>query len=84
MLGLPKATELNKQLPKKAIYTKFNMNTAAKDRFDADISRIVIVNEISPQTVKTVTATEDVPSFWLCSVIKAFLSHIVDIYHSCF
>ena len=28
MLGLPKATELNKQLPKKAIYAKFKMNTA--------------------------------------------------------
>lgn len=68
MLGLPKATELNKQLPKKAIYTKFNMNTAAKDKFDADISRIVIVNEISPQTVKTVTATEDVPSFYVLLV----------------
>ncbi len=68
MLGLPKATELNKQLPKKAIYTKFNMNTAAKDKLDADISRIVIVNEISPQTVKTVTATEDVPSFYVLLV----------------
>ena len=26
MLGLPKSTELLKQLPKKAIYEKFNMN----------------------------------------------------------
>ena len=51
MLGLPTATELNKQLPKKAIYAKFHMNTAAKDRFDADISRINIVGEISPRTV---------------------------------
>ena len=68
MLGLPKATELNKQLPKKAIYAKFSMNTAAKDKFDADISRITIVNEISPQTVKTVTATEDVLSFYVLLV----------------
>ena len=68
MLGLPKATELNKQLPKKTIYSKFSMNTAAKDKFDADISRITIVGEISPQTVKTVTATEDVPSFYVLSV----------------
>ena len=30
MLGLPKTTEMSKQLPKKAIYTKFQMNTAAK------------------------------------------------------
>ena len=51
MLGLPISTELNKQLPKKAIYAKFQMNTAAKDRFDADISRISIVGEISPRTV---------------------------------
>ena len=51
MLGLPKSTELNKLLPKKAIYAKFQMNTAAKDRFDADISRINIVGEISPNTV---------------------------------
>ena len=68
MLGLPQATELNKLLPKKAIYAKFNMNTAAKDKFDADISRIAIVNEISPQTVKTLTATEEVPSFYVLLV----------------
>ncbi len=68
MLGLPKATELNKQLPKKAIYAKFSMNTAAKDRFDSNISRITIVNEISPQTVKTISATEEVPSFYVLLV----------------
>lgn len=48
MLGLPKATELHKQLPKKSIYTKFQMNTAAREKIDADIARIVIVNEVSP------------------------------------
>ena len=50
MLGLPKSTELSKLLPKKAIYIKFNMNTAAKAKFDADIKRISIVNEVSPTT----------------------------------
>ncbi len=50
MLGLPKATELNKQLPKKAIYAKFQMSPAAKAKFDTDISRINIVGEISPNT----------------------------------
>ena len=50
MLGLPKSTELSKQLPKKAIYEKFNMNSAAKEKFDADISRINIVAEVSPST----------------------------------
>lgn len=50
MLGLPQKTELSKQLPKKAIYAKFLMNTAQKDRFDADISKITIVNEVSENT----------------------------------
>lgn len=68
MLGLPKTTELNKQLPKKAIYAMFDMNAAAKEKFDADISRIAIVHEISPQTVKTIAATEEVPSFYVLLV----------------
>lgn len=51
MLGLPKSTVLLKQLPKKAIYEKFNMNTAAKEKFDFDISRINIMAEISPNTI---------------------------------
>ena len=50
MLGLPKTTELNKQLPKKAIYAKFQMSPAAKAKFDAEISRINIVGEISTTT----------------------------------
>ena len=42
---------MSKQLPKKAIYAKFQMNTAAKEKIDADISRITIVNEIAPNKV---------------------------------
>ena len=67
MLGLPKATELSRQLPKKAIYAKFNMNTAVKERFDADISRITIVNEVSPATV-AIAAGEEVKSFYVLLV----------------
>ena len=51
MLGLAKSTEMHKQLPKKAIYNKFHMDTAAKNKLDADISKITIVHEISPQTI---------------------------------
>lgn len=50
MLGLPQSTEINKQLPKNAIYAKFNMNTSAKEKFDADIKKLAIVNEISSAT----------------------------------
>lgn len=68
MLGLPAATELNRQLPKKAIYTKFQMNNAAKERIDADISRLVIVNEISPDKVN-IAAGETVKSFFVLEVL---------------
>lgn len=67
MLGLPKTTEMSKQLPKKAIYTKFQMNTAAKAKIDADISRITIVNEIAPNKVN-IPAGEDVKSFFVLLV----------------
>lgn len=79
MLGLPKSTEITKQLPKKAIYTKFNMNTAAKDKFDSEISRIVIVNEISPTTT-TLEKGKEVSSFFVLLVSlkkKEFSENII-------
>lgn len=54
MLGLPKSTELNKPLAKQTIYKKFNMDKAARDKFDADISRISIVGEINPTNSRIV------------------------------
>ena len=67
MLGLPKSTELNKQLPKKAIYAKFQMSPAAKAKFDADISRINIVGEISPNTTG-ITSGESVSAIFVLLV----------------
>ena len=67
MLGLPKATELNKQLPKNAIYAKFQMNTAEKAKIDADISRITIVNEVSSAKVN-IADGEQVKSFFVLLV----------------
>lgn len=67
MLGLPKATELSKQLPKNAIYAKFQMNTAEKAKIDADISRITIVNEVSAERVH-IAAGEQVKFFFVLLV----------------
>ena len=67
MLGLPKATEMSKQLPKKAIYMKFQMTTSAKDKIAADISRITIVNEIAPNKVN-IPAGDEVKSFFVLLV----------------
>ena len=67
MLSLPKATELNKQLPKNAIYAKFQMNTAERAKIDADISRITIVNEVSPAKIN-IADGERVKSFFVLLV----------------
>lgn len=67
MLGLPKNTELNKQLPKKAIYEKFHMNTAAKNKMDSDIARISIINEVSPARI-SIAPGEKVKSFFVLLV----------------
>lgn len=67
MLGLPKATETNKQLPKTAIYAKFQMNNAAKERINADVSRLTIVNELSHGKTN-LPAGETVKSFFVVSV----------------
>lgn len=68
MLNLPKSTELNKQLPKKAIYAKFQMSPAAKTKFDADISRINIVGEISPNTTG-IAQGQTVSSIFILQVV---------------
>lgn len=67
MLGLPKITELSKQLPKNAIYAKFQMNTAERAKIDADISRITIVNEVSPVKIN-IAEGEQVKSFFVLQV----------------
>ena len=51
MYGLPIATERKKQLPKKAIYAKFDLTTAQREGFDADVARIDIVAVVSPVTI---------------------------------
>ena len=68
VLGLPKSTELNKLLPKRAIYAKFQMNSAAKERFDSEISRISIVGELSPSTVGIATG-ENVQAIFVMLVL---------------
>lgn len=67
MLGLPKSTEMRKRLPKKTVYAKFQMNTATKEKIDADISRITIANEITPSKIN-ISAGEKVSSFFVLSV----------------
>ena len=66
--GLPNTTEVNRALPKKALYAKFGMKSAARDRFDLDISRLVISHEISPQSVPALAAG-NVSTIYVLSVL---------------
>ena len=68
MFGLPTSTEVKKQLPKKAIYSKFDMSASQRERFDADISRIDISAMVSSKTVPTLAEGEDVKEFYVLGV----------------
>lgn len=68
MLNLPEITELHKPLPKAQIYRKFQFTNAQQTKFDADISRIDIVNEVSSRTIPSIQEGEKVKSFYILSV----------------
>jgi len=67
MLGLPKATELAKALPKKAIFDRFKPSPTDRKLFDEQINRLSIVAEISPQTV-AIKASEKVSAVYIILV----------------
>ena len=68
MYGLPQSTEIKKQLPKKAIFAKFDLKPSQRESFDADISRIDIVAVVSPSTVPTVAPGENIKEFYVLAV----------------
>ena len=68
MLGLPKSTEIAKQLPKKAIFQKFELKPAQRDHFDADISKMTIVNAISQNTLPALQKGENVETIYVIDV----------------
>lgn len=68
MLKLPEVTQLQKSLPKVQIYRKFELTNAQQTRFDADISRIDIVNEVSSRTIPSIKEGKKVKSFYVLSV----------------
>lgn len=68
MLNLPEITELHKPLPKTQIYKKFQFNNAQQTKFDADISRIDIVNEVSSRTIPSIQQGKKINSIYVLSV----------------
>jgi len=64
MIGLPESTEMNQPLPKKTLFDRFKPSPADRQRFDAEIRRLAIVNEVSSSTT-TIAAGESVGAFYV-------------------
>lgn len=69
MFDLPKTSEIRKPLHKKLIYEKYaaELLENKKDKFDADISRMIITNEISEASVN-IKATEEISAIFVLHV----------------
>lgn len=69
MLGLPVSTEICKQLPKKAIYAKFELKPAQRDHFDEDVAKLAIVNIISSTTIPALPKGEQIECIYIIDVL---------------
>ena len=69
MFGLPATTAINKPLYKKTVFEKFNLKTAERDRFDADISRMALVARVSPATVPALSEGQTIKGFYVLQVV---------------
>ncbi len=69
MFGLPGSTEIRKPVHKRLLYQRFpdELGGEKKERFDADISRIVITNEISEASVN-IRSTEKIKSIFVVQI----------------
>ena len=68
MYGLPASTLINQPLYKKVVYEKFNLKTAERERFDADISRMALVARVSSATVPALTKGKEIEGFYVLLV----------------
>ena len=68
MYGLPDNCIINKPLYKKAVFEKFNLKSAERDRFDADISKIAIVAYVSPSKIPALHEGQEVKEFYVLQI----------------
>lgn len=69
MYGLPQSTAINRPLYKKAIFEKFNLKATERERFDADISRMTLVDYVAPSRVPALKEGQEVKDFYVLQVI---------------
>lgn len=68
MYGLPDNCIINKPLYKKAVFEKFNLKSAERDRFDADISKIAIVAYVSPSKIPALHEGQEVKELYVLQI----------------
>lgn len=68
MFGLPESTAINKPLYKKAVFEKFNLKTAERDRFDADISKMALVAQVSTSRVPALAEGQEIKGFYVLQI----------------
>jgi hypothetical protein len=68
MIGLPTSTAVRRQLPKKAIFAKFELKPSQRDSFDGDVARLDIVHWIAPKTVPAIAEGAEVKEFYVVEV----------------
>lgn len=69
MFNLPEATEIRKNIFKNKIYNKYKEELSGnkKEKFDKEISKIIITNEISEKTIK-IPRTEEISSIFIIEI----------------
>lgn len=68
MLGLPAATEIKKPVPKAELIRKLSLRPADQRLLNNTVSRIELVNQISPQTVPALCAGSEVQSIFILKI----------------
>ena len=68
MYGLPQTTEVKKQIPKKAIFAKFDLKASQRDAFDVDVARMDIVAVVSTKILPALGEGVDVKEFYVLNV----------------
>lgn len=67
MLGLPSQTEIKKIIPKNTVFTKFALNTSARNTFDADIKQMTLVNAVFGSNI-SIEPGEKIKGFYVMLV----------------
>ena len=68
MYFLPQSTWAKKQIPKKALFAKFDLKTSQRDAFDADVARIDIVAVVNENTLPAIGEGEKVKGFYVLAI----------------